>query len=137
VVNRLVARLPELSKFGSVGLLAYFVDLGVFNLVLLVLRTSPLTAKICSVAVATLVAWLGNRYWTFTARKTAARGKELLGFAFVNVIGLGIGLLCLWISHYLLGFTSPIADNISANVIGLALGTLFRYFAYRKFVFTG
>jgi hypothetical protein len=39
------------------------------------------------------------------------------------------------ISHDLLGLTSRLADNVSANVVGLALGTLFRYWSYKKFVF--
>jgi putative flippase GtrA len=46
-----------------------------------------------------------------------------------------IALSCLWLSHYALGLDSPIADNISANVIGLGLGTLFRFWSYRKWVF--
>jgi len=33
------------------------------------------------------------------------------------------------------GFTSALADNISANVVGLGLGTLFRFWSYRKWVF--
>ena len=49
--------------------------------------------------------------------------------------GMGISLACLWISHHLLGFTSLLADNISTNVIGLALGTAFRFFLYRYWVF--
>ncbi len=40
-------------------------------------------------------------------------------------LGMGIALLCLWVSHYLLGFTSALADNIATNVVGLALGTAF------------
>ena len=39
------------------------------------------------------------------------------------------------ISHYLLGLDSALADNISANVVGLVLGTLFRFWSYRKWVF--
>jgi hypothetical protein len=39
------------------------------------------------------------------------------------------------LSHDLLGLTSRLADNISANVVGLALGTLFRYWSYQRFVF--
>ncbi|MGZ4722528.1 MAG: GtrA family protein, partial [Oryzihumus sp.] len=31
---------------------------------------------------------------------------------------------------------SPLADNISANGVGLVLGTLFRFWAYRRFVFS-
>ena len=51
-------------------------------------------------------------------------------------IGLGLALLCLSVSHYVLDLTSPLADNIAANVVGLAVGTAFRFWAYRRFVFT-
>ena len=44
-------------------------------------------------------------------------------------------MLTLAISHDVLGLTSRLADNISANVVGLALGTLFRYWSYKTFVF--
>jgi hypothetical protein len=34
-------------------------------------------------------------------------------------------------------FTSLLADNVSANLVGAALGTLFRFWSYRRFVFVG
>ena len=46
-----------------------------------------------------------------------------------------IALTCLATSHYLLGLTSTLADNLSANGVGLALGTAFRFWAYPRFVF--
>ncbi len=49
---------------------------------------------------------------------------------------MGIGLACLWISHYLLGYTSLLADNVSSNVIGLFLGSAFRFVLYRHWVFS-
>ena len=138
----LVAR--ELVKFGVVGAVAYVVDVTVFNLLLFgvplgvdpALEDRPLTAKVASVAVATLVAWVGNRYWTFRRRRRASARRELALFAVMNVGGMLIALSCLGISHYVLGLTSPLADNISANVVGLALGTAFRFLAYRNWVFT-
>jgi putative flippase GtrA len=133
------ARLGELARFGSVGALAYVVDVGLMNLLRFgpgeILGAKPLTAKVVSVAVATMVAWLGNRYWTFSDRRCSSRGRELAGFAVVNVGGLVMAVSCLWFSHYVLGLTSPLADNISANLVGLVLGTAFRYLAYRRFVF--
>jgi putative flippase GtrA len=134
----------EMVKFGAVGLLAFVVDLYVYN----VLRTGvwpvddaplhdkPLLSKVISVAVATVVAWLGNRYWTFRHRRRSAPRAEFVLFVVMNIGGLAIALGCLWFSHYLLDLTSPLADNISGNVIGLGLGTLFRFWAYRQFVFT-
>ncbi|RYV51350.1 GtrA family protein [Pengzhenrongella frigida] len=134
-------RLAELARFGSVGAVAYVVDLGLFNLLRFgpgeLLIHKPLTAKVISVAVATLVAWLGNRYWTFSSRRTSSPRRELAGFVVVNLGGLVIGVGCLAFSHYALNLTSPLADNISANVVGLALGTAFRYVFYRRLVFTG
>ena len=134
-------RRTELLKFGAVGAVSFVVDLGLFNLLRFgpgdVLESKPLTAKVVSVAVATLVAWVGNRYWTFSDRRTSSRGRELAGFVVVNLGGLVIGVGCLAFSHYVLGVRSPLADNLSANVIGLALGTAFRYVAYRRLVFTG
>jgi hypothetical protein len=61
--------------------------------------------------------------------------KEYSLFFLLNAIGLLIALTCLGVSHYLLGFTSTLADNIAANVVGLALGTTFRFWSYRRFVF--
>ncbi len=49
--------------------------------------------------------------------------------------GLLIGLLCLYVSHYVLGFDNIVADNISGNVVGLFLGTAFRFLLYRFWVY--
>jgi putative flippase GtrA len=64
-------------------------------------------------------------------------GRELPVFVLLNGIAIGIGALCLALSHYALRLTSPLADNISGNIIGLGLGTMFRFWSYRRFVFTG
>lgn len=130
-------QIPQLAKFGSVGATAFIIDLAFFNLFLLVFHFPSIPSKILSVFIATIWAWLGNRLWTFSGQKTESRRKEFTQFALINLIGMVIGLIPLWISHYVLGFTSPLADNIAANVIGLGLGTIFRFFAYRSWVFTG
>ena len=57
-------------------------------------------------------------------------------FNHLGVVGLAISNACLIVSHDVLGLTSLVADNISANGVGLALGTAFRYVTYRRFVFT-
>ena len=132
----------EVAKFGAVGLIAFVVDTSVFNLLLhtglgkdIGLDGKPLTAKTASVLVATVVAWLGNRYWTFRHRRRASRRREFVLFVVMNAAGLAIALACLGFSRYVLKLDSALADNISGNMIGLALGTLFRFWAYRKFVF--
>jgi putative flippase GtrA len=46
-----------------------------------------------------------------------------------------IPVLCLAFSRYVLGLTSVWADNISANVIGLGLSTVARFWVFRRYVF--
>ncbi len=133
--------LAELFKFGFVGGVAYVVDTGLFNLLVYgpgeLLLTHPTLAKVISASVATLVAWIGNRYWTFSGRRSATAGRELVMFVLVNVGGMLVAVATLWFSYYVLGLTSPVAVNISANVVGVALGTIFRYVCYRYWVFSG
>lgn len=130
----------EFLKFGVVGAVAYVVDVGVFNLLRFagprLLEDKPLTAKVISVALATCVAWYGNRQWTFRRRRTPRPMIELAQFAAINVVGLVIMLTCLGVSHYVLDLRSALADNVSANGVGLVLSTLFRFYAYRTWVFT-
>jgi putative flippase GtrA len=133
--------LREMVKFGAVGAIAFLVDVGTFNLLRFglggggPLESKPITAKILSATLATVVAWLGNRLWTFRHRRRASAGHELALFVVFNVAGMAIALGCLAFSHYVLDLRSARADNISANGVGLVLGTLFRFWAYRVFVF--
>lgn len=128
----------EVAKFGIVGLIAFVIDVGLFNLLLFgggPMEGKPLTAKAVSVIVATTFAYFGNRFWTFRHRGRTNMGREYILFFLLNGVAMAIAMGCLAVSHYLLGFDSPLADNISANVVGLALGTLFRFWSYRRWVF--
>ena len=131
----------ELARFGSVGAVAGVVNVGLFNLLQFgpghLLSDKTVTAKVISVAAATIVAWLGNRHWTFSSTRREERGRELIAFFVVNVIGLVIEVGSLAFAVYVLNMTSPLAKNIAGNIVGVGLGTIFRYFAYKRHVFTG
>ena len=130
----------ELGKFGVIGLVAYIIDLTIFNVLRFAggegpLYDKPLTAKVISVLAATTFAYFGNRHWTFKDRSRSSFRREYTLFFVFNAVGMVISLSCLWVSHYLLGFESALADNISANVVGLVLGTVFRFWGYHNWVF--
>jgi putative flippase GtrA len=136
----------EAAKFGVVGLVAFVVDTTLYNYLVFglpggagegPLHDIPLRAKILATAIATVVAWLGNRYWTFRHRRQSRVAHEFGLFVLFNVLGLGIAVACLGFSRYVLGLDSQLADNIAANGVGLVLGTLFRFWAYRTYVFKG
>jgi putative flippase GtrA len=134
LVDRFRALLSELAKFGTVGFLSLIVDLVVFNVVLMALPDKPLTAKICSTVVSATNAFVLNRHWSFKHRERTGLRREYSLFVVLNAVGLAISLLALAISHYVLGFESRLADNIAANGVGLVLGTAFRFWSYRRFV---
>lgn len=130
----------ELSRFGAVGLVAYVIDVGLFNLLVHlgdpgVLADKPLTAKTISAVVATIFAYQANREWTWKDRSRRGFWREYSLYFVLNAIGLVITLIPLAISRYLLGLDSALADNISANIVGVGLGTLFRFWSYRRWVF--
>ena len=131
----------EMGRFSSVGTASFLLDLAVFNFLRFgpgeLLGNSPLTAKVVSVAASTIVAWLGSRYWTFSGQRRDSRARELISFVLVTAGGLLVSLSCLAFCIYVLGLTSPLAENIAANVVGQILGTIFRYYFYKRLVFTG
>lgn len=141
----------EMLKFGVVGAVAFVIDFGGYNVLVYgphllgmfdeqstigVLHDKPITAKILSATVATLVAWVGNRLWTFRHRRNRQAAHELALFVMFNVIAMVIGVTCLGISRYVFDLQTQLADNVT-NLFGIALGTLFRFWSYRKFVFAG
>ncbi len=140
MLKRLRNLAHEVAKFGLIGGIGFVVDVTIFNLLRFagdpgVLEHKPLTAKGISVAVATIVTYLGNRHWTWRDRARTGARREVSLFFLFNAMGMLIAVSCLAFSHYVLDLTSPLADNISANVVGLVLGMIFRFWSYRTFVF--
>jgi len=137
-VRRLIA---QLARFGVVGAVGFVVDFGVFNLLRATVlspqdvHSGPFWAKVVSTAVAIFVNWVGNRYWTFRDQRRSVATREGIEFVVVSLGGMVISLGCLAVSHYALGFTSALADNVSGNGIGLVLGTAFRFWLYKTWVY--
>ena len=143
IVRRLYIRfqglIHELGKFGVVGAVAYLVDTSVYAL-LLALGMETLFAKAIATAIAATLAFIGNRFWTWRHRPRSSLTKEYLLYFGFNIAGLGIQLATLGITHYGLGnvwpvFQTPLADLVFAQIIGNGVATVFRFWAYRRFVF--
>lgn len=129
----------ELGKFGVVGGLAFILDAAI-NWTLLSSDVNENTAKIVAAVISATAAFIGNRFWTWRHRERSGLAREYGLYFFFNAAGLGITLLVLNFSHSLLGsiwpvFTTNLADFIAGQLVGTAFATVFRFWAYRRFVF--
>ena len=127
--------IPELLKFCVVGGLGAVIDLGGAAVLHGKFHVEGLEAKAISTIIATVVTYLGSRFWTFKHRENQALGREVAIFVVLNVIGLLIAEAVIAIVTYGLGLHSQLEYN-AASVLGTGLATIFRYFAYRQWVFT-
>ncbi|HUZ54771.1 MAG TPA: GtrA family protein [Streptosporangiaceae bacterium] len=124
--------LHEGAKFLTVGL----IGIGVTNLVFIPLHAlglGPLTSVTIATVVATVVTFLGNRYWSFRDRQGGGTAREGVTFFILNGVGLLIQYAVLGFSNYALGLTTKVENVIAVN-IGIGIGTLFRFWSYRKWV---
>ncbi len=126
--------IPELAKFGVVGCIGAVIDLGGAAVLHGSYHVGPLTAKAISIGAATVVTYVGSRFWTFRHRENQPLLREGVLFIALNVVGLIIAEAVIASTTYVLGYKDPIAYNI-ASLVGTGLGTIFRYFAYRQWVF--
>ena len=128
----------EVRTFLAVGGTGYVVDVAAFNLLRSVqpfAAMDPSVARTLAVALAMCVTYVGNRNLTWRDHPSEDQRREVSLFVLFNLVGFGFSVATLFLSHDVLGLTSRLADNVSANVIGLALGTIFRYLTYKRFVF--
>ncbi|MFE9683524.1 GtrA family protein [Streptomyces sp. NPDC006285] len=125
----------ELLGFAAAGLLAYAADLALFLWLRGPADLDPLTAKALSFVAGCSVAYAGNALGTY--RHTSSGLRQYGIFFGVNVAGALVQLLCILVSHYGLGFTSPRADTVSGAGIGMALATVLRFWGTRTWVFRG
>jgi putative flippase GtrA len=124
----------EVAKFGVVGLIGFVVQLGVQNALHSGAHIGAITSVIIAYIVATVVTFIGNRHWAFKNRKGKGLRHETMLFVALNCVGIVIQVGIVDLAYYELGYKSGLAYNL-ATIIGIGLATLFRLFAYRKFVF--
>ena len=132
--SRVRQLLPELLKFGVVGGIGSVIDLGGAAVLHSKFHVEGLEAKALSTAAATVVTYLGSRYWTFKHRENQDLHREAVLFIVLNLIGLLIAEVVVGFVTYGLGRHGQLDFN-AASVVGTGLATIFRYFAYKRWVF--
>jgi putative flippase GtrA len=132
--KRITDLIPELAKFGVVGAIGSVVDLGGAAYLHGAVGIGPMVSKALSLTAATIITYLGSRFWTFRHRVNQALLREGMLFVALNLVGLAIAECVIAFVSYGLDMQHPIAYNL-ASLAGTGLGTIFRYFSYKKWVF--
>lgn len=135
--------LSEAVRFMTVSLMATVVAVGLYNWLAYApyhlwspLHRHVTWSYVVAHSVGMLVSYELSRRWTFRHRSANKAGEGFLSYAVINIITMAtIPLGCLWFSRHVMDLTSPLADNVSGNVVGLLLSQVARFFLFRRFVF--
>ncbi|MGW1158505.1 GtrA family protein [Streptomyces sp. NPDC002513] len=124
----------EIAKFGAVGGAGLLVNLLVFNLVRSVTGLQVVRASVIATIVAIVFNYIGFRYFTYRDRDKSGRTREMALFLLFSAAGLLIENGVLFVATYGFGWDSPLQSNVF-KFLGIGLGTLFRFWSYRSWVF--
>jgi putative flippase GtrA len=125
----------EMLKFGVVGAIGVASDVGSSNLLWTYTGLSHTVASVGGTCVATVTAYIGNRYWVFRHRPADARRRERAMFALISLVGLIIENSFVFVGDRVLGFHSIEAANVAKFVLGLPVAGVFRFTTSHLFVF--
>jgi putative flippase GtrA len=123
----------QFLKFGTVGFVGFFVDLGLFHLGLDVLGFGHIGGAFFSFPFAATFTWAGNRFFTFRGKNQGSVHAQWMKFLTVSACGLVLNRG----TFVLLTETMPLVYDYP--VLGLLAGTgagmFFNFFFVRKLVF--
>jgi len=135
--------LNEVMRFLAVGGVATLVAFLLFNILLhgfwiagdAWLEDRPMTAYVIANTVGMWISYNGTKSWAFKHRASAHPDGGVTAYVLINVVTMMLPMACLWFSRNALGLADPLSDNIAANVVGLSMGTVARFFLFRRLVF--
>jgi putative flippase GtrA len=133
-IGELYARFRQLihegARFLVIGAVGAIITFGVANALHPIGRYKAVTI---ATIVATAITYLGNRYWTFRNRQGKGHARDSIMFFVLNGVGLLIYYGCIGLLD-LAGLGHSLAWYNVALVVGTGLGTLFRFWSYRRWI---
>jgi putative flippase GtrA len=134
----------EAAKFSLVNVVATLVALVAFNALIHgftglytpgPMHDHPLSSYLIANSIGMILSFSGSKRFAFRNREPSGPGGGLLNFVVINLSSFTVPIACLWVSRNAFGWDTVLSDNVSANVVGGALGGLLRFWAFRTFVF--
>jgi putative flippase GtrA len=133
----------EAYRFLAVGGVATIIAFVIFNFLLhgfntghhALLDGQPYLAYVIANLVGMAVSYRGSRAWVFKDRPPRSADGGRTAFILINLVTMLIPIGLLWFSRNVLNLDDPYSDNVAANVVGLFLGLVARFYLFRTFVF--
>jgi putative flippase GtrA len=124
--------LKELTAFGLIGAMALVIDISIFAWLA---PHGAIKAKAISSSVSTAFAYIGNRHLSFSHRARTGLGRETSFFFGINLITLVFSELVIALFVYPLGYAHGSGMVFFVNLVTIGIGTIFRFWSYKRFVF--
>jgi putative flippase GtrA len=136
-------------RFAFVGIVGAIVDFGIFNLLTTYFGIPGVWAQTISFTAAVFSNFIWNRYWTYPDSRSKPVGHQLIQFAIVSLIGLGIRTpIFVWVEPHLISLfitfskssvwhipTVLVAHNL-ALAFGIGVIMLWNFFVNRFWTYS-
>jgi putative flippase GtrA len=134
LTERLRRLAPEATAFGVIGAANTLLYMAI---VWVALPIGAVKASVLATVVTTTLAYVANRYWTYRHHSRRALRREYTLFFGFNLAGMVIQSGAVAIGKYGFGLTETDDKKLFAviTLAGIGLATVFRFWAYRTFVF--
>ena len=117
-----------------VGAVAFVLDVALFQVLYVTAGLGAVTAKLLASVGSTTFAYVAHRHWSFAHRRQLPVGRGYALFVVVNALTLLLNLGAVAFVRHGLDETDVLVLQ-AANVLSIAVGTVIRFLAYRRWVF--
>ena len=134
LAERLRRLAPEAFAFATIGA---FNSLLYLAITWVALPIGAVKATVIATVITTTLAYFANRYWTYRHHARSALRREYVLFFGFNLAGMVIQSGAVGIGKYGFGLSEE-KDAVlfmGGTLLGIAVATVFRFWAYRTFVF--
>ena len=134
LAERLRNLAPEALAFGAIGAANTLLYMAI---TWALLPIGAVKASVVATVITTTLAYIANRYWTYRNHTRSALRREYALFFGFNLVGMIIQSGAVGIGKYGFGLTEEHDEVLFMGVtlLGIAIATIFRFWAYRTFVF--
>lgn len=107
----------QFVKFGIVGVIAFFIDYGLFLLLDYVFGVNYLIASATSFIVSTIFNFVASMRYVFAGKRGQSRTQQFVIFFVLSIVGLGLNQLILWLCVAFLGWYAWVGKLVATAVV--------------------